>query len=181
MRRPDIPSMLALGLALAVAGCGQREGDVTPNTDAMHAQVKEDGSEVPAFSEATRTAFQPTADVDPGARGTLRLLVPIQAVKEDVPMTLHVQLAGLQPGAHAWNIYGASCSVEHPPILISLSGTPDTTGIVAPLEVKADSTAEAEVPVPPLRALWVEAGDYSVRVFAGVGDRQGVMVTCADL
>jgi hypothetical protein len=181
MRRPTIPSVLVLGVALAAAGCGQGEGDITPDTDAMHAQVKEDGAEVPAFSEDARTVFQPTSEANPGARGTLRLLVPIQAVEEDVPMRIHVRLAGLEPGMHGWNIYGASCAVAHPPILIPLTGTPDSTGTVAPIEVLPDSTAEAEVPVPPLRALWVEAGDYSVRVFAGVGKNQGAMVTCAGL
>lgn len=155
-----------------------------PEASAMEAEAEtEGGAEVPAFSEEVRTAFQPPADSATGVTGTLRLLVPTQEGADEGagPARLHVELAGLAQGQHDWHVYDGPCGVEGGGLALPLSATDDNPGVAGPLQADARGSVEAEVDAPPLDRLWTEAGNYSVRVFAGTGVDAGPVVACANL
>jgi hypothetical protein len=178
--RRALPALLAVVPALILAGCGEPEAaELPPDADAMEAEVERDGAEVPAFSTEVRTAFRPPEGKDTGVLGTLRLLVPTEAAPEDAALRLRVELTGLPPGEHGWHIYEGPCGVEGGGLAVPVSSAPGREALAPPLRPRDDGSAEAEVAVPPLRDLWVDAGHYSVRVFEGAGVEAGPLLACA--
>lgn len=170
----------ATSLASACAGEPDATIEERDGESAMEAEVEvNDEVTVPAYSEEVRTEFTAPEGAPSDARGTLRLLVPVERLG-DKPPKLHVRLAGLEPGPHAWHIHGAPCGVEAP-VVVPLSATREMEAIHGPLEAGADGMAAAEVAVPPLRELWVEAGAYSVHVHERPGADHGPTVACAAL
>lgn len=178
-------STVTLLYVCALAGCGGGEPGVPLEADAEEARVEtEAGVEVPAFSEEVRTAFRPAAGPDGNAAGILKLLVPTEAVEPAAmePMRIQVELTGLEAGPHAWAVWEGPCGTDGGGPLVPLSDLGEQEGLVAPLQVAEDGTAYAQVPVPPLRELWVDAGDYSVRVFGDADPTDpGSLVACAVL
>lgn len=167
--------------ACADAGEDEAELDTGADTSAMEATVSVDGAEVPAFSTVVRTQFSPTEAVG-GVSGTLRLLVPTQEAPEDEPLRLVVELAGLEPGPHAWHVRRGSCEVGEPgEVLVPFTPTAEQEGVAEPLVADEQGRAHAEVPLPPLDALRTRAGQYSVHVHRKAGVEHGPSVACADL
>lgn len=180
-RSTSIETVLVAALALLVpAACTGADDDPGPESDsAMDATVDADGTEGPAFSEEVRTEFAPPAGASSDARGTLRLLVPVQDLADE-DLRLRVELAGLSPGTHAWHVHAGPCGTEAP-VEIPLSAGESGEGITEALMAGDDGTVTEEIAVPPLNALWVRAGSYSVRVHERAGSDHGRVVACATL
>ena len=179
-RRPL--TVLALTLLTAVA-CADSEEDVdevgADEESAMEATTEAAGTAGPAFSEEVRTEFRPLEGSDSAVTGTLRLLVPVQPAEAEHPR-IHVELAGLTPGPHAWHIHGGPCDVDAP-VEVPISTPAGEEQLADPLEAGPDGRVTAEVRVPALSQLWVEAGAYSVHVHERAGTDHGATVACAVL
>lgn len=177
-------ALLLVAAATSTLGCAEPEDSALEEQDAMGATEAVDGATVPEFSEEVRTTFRPPEGAASDVRGTLRLLVPTQATEdaEDEPLVLHIEMAGLDPAeAYTAYVYGMPCDMEGDP-LVPVGISPDDQR-EAPdlLQAEEDGTLEVELPVPDLRAMWVAAGNYSVRIFESVAMEEESLVACAVL
>jgi hypothetical protein len=167
------------GCSLVAACQGGEEAEVVPEEPVADGAVDTlEQAATPAFSTEVRTQFEPTADDSP-MTGSLRLLVPTEAAEPDTPLRLNVSVSGLAAEPHAWNVYDAPCSTDGP-MLIPLASQEGDRGIADPLQPGEDGRVEVEVPVPPLRETWVEAGNYSVRILEPSASDESVLA-CATL